>query len=62
MSLLGLANVYFNQNRYEDAISFYQQALTISQEKLGPDHPRTKRLHALIEETLEEKERKGEER
>jgi hypothetical protein len=34
--------------------STYRQALTISQEKLGSDHPRTKRLRANIEETLEE--------
>ena len=40
-NLNNLANLYYNQGKYEQAEPLYQQALSIYEEQLGPTHPRT---------------------
>jgi tetratricopeptide (TPR) repeat protein len=39
--LNGLANLYRDQGKYEQAQSLYQRAFTIRQHRLGPEHPNT---------------------
>ena len=38
-SLLTLATIYIDENRYIDAEPLLQRALTIREQNLGPEHP-----------------------
>jgi tetratricopeptide (TPR) repeat protein len=38
-SLMNLAAVYYAQGQYTDAARFYQRALVLQEQILGPDHP-----------------------
>lgn len=40
-SLNGLANLHREQGKYDQAASLYQRALTIREQRLGPQHPDT---------------------
>jgi tetratricopeptide (TPR) repeat protein len=37
--LNNLAELYYNQGRYEEAEPLYKRALKILEDTLGPDHP-----------------------
>ena len=38
-----LGNVYFNQGKYDKAIEYHNKSLEIYKDRLGEDHPHTKR-------------------
>ena len=39
-----LATLYNNQDKYPEAETFYQQAIELSKELLGENHPNTKKI------------------
>jgi tetratricopeptide (TPR) repeat protein len=39
IALNNLAELYYNQGRYEEAEPLYKRALKILEDTLGPDHP-----------------------
>ena len=41
VALHGLACLYQDWGKYDEAESFYQRALTIREQALGPEHPHT---------------------
>jgi hypothetical protein len=50
---------WYNQGKYEQAESLYQQALAITQETLGPDHPGTMTIQKNYTALLEQRKQEG---
>ena len=46
-----IAGVYRTQGNYEKALEYYEKALKILDEKLGPEHPNTKSARRNLEIT-----------